>query len=259
MKYIFSFLIFFNFIYSSYSTTLVSHKGYYDLNLKGKNAASFLEGGNGKSTYFFQKTCEGWSHKENFFISYNLTNKKSAKTYSMFKSFEDFSSKNFSFEHLDKSDLNGEINYSGFVKKTTNKLLGKLIDRDIKNINYTDKILLPTEHMLKLIKFAKENKPFFNSNVFFGSSKDNLVKKISAFIGKKKLSSTNLNSRMLNKKVWPIKLAFYNYKQKKASPETEISLEVDEEGIVHKYNVDYGEYEMSGILEKIETFKETKC
>ena len=93
--------------------------------------------------------------------------------------------------------------------------------------------------MLKLIKFAKENKAFFNSNVFFGSSKDNLVKKISAFIGKKKLSSTNLNSIILNKKVWPIKLAFYNYKQKKASPETEISLEVDEAGIVHKYNVDY--------------------
>ena len=140
MKYIFSFLIFFYFICSSYSATLVSHKGYYDLNLKGKNGTSFLEGGNGKSTYFFQKTCEGWSHKENFFISYNLTNKKSAKTYSMFKSFEDFSSKNFSFEHLDKSDLNGEINYSGFVKKTQNKLLGKLIDTDIKNINYKDEI-----------------------------------------------------------------------------------------------------------------------
>ena len=101
---------------------LLSHKAYYTLILDKTNINSVLEGGDGKSTYLFNKDCNGWSLKENFMIIYNLTNNKNAKSYSIFKSFEDYTSNNFSFEHFDKSDLSGEINYSGFVKKDGKKL-----------------------------------------------------------------------------------------------------------------------------------------
>ena len=63
----------------------------------------------------------------------------------------------------------------------------------------------------------------------------------------------------MKKNVWPIKLAFYNYQQKKATPETEISLEIDEEGVVHYYLVDYGDYIMMGKLDKIKIFKQENC
>ena len=259
MKYIFSIFIFFNIITISYSSSLISHKGYYNLNLERKKTNSLLEGGDGKSTYLFKKTCEGWSLKENLMISYNLTNKKNSKSYSIFESFEDFSSKSFSFNHIDKSDLSGEINYSGFVKKNKKQLNGKLIDIQMKEINFQGTILFPTEHIIKLIESAKKNKLFFNSDVFFGSSKNNLVKKIAAFIGKKKRSSSKIKSNVLSKSVWPIKLAFYNYKQKKSIPETEIVFDIDEFGIIHNYEIDYGDYKMLAILENIKKIELGKC
>ena len=259
MKYILSVIIFINFINFSFASNLLSHKAYYTLILDKTNTNSVLEGGDGKSTYLFNKDCNGWSLKENFMIIYNLTNNKNAKSYSIFKSFEDYTSKNFSFEHFDKSDLSGEINYSGFVKKDGKKLKGSLIDNQFKKLSFNGKILFPNEHLIKLIGYAKEENSFFNSNVFFGSNKNNLIKKVSAFIGKKKLTSSNINYKFLKKNVWPIKLAFYNYKQKKSSPETEISLELDEDGVVHNYLVNYGDYQMIGKLNKIEVLEEKRC
>ncbi len=259
MKFVFALIIFVNFINFSYASNLLSHKAYYTLILDKTKTSSILEGGSGKSTYLFNKGCNGWSLKENFMILYNLTNKKNAKSYSIFKSFEDFSSKNFSFEHFDKSDLSGEINYSGFVKKDGKNLKGSLIDIDVKKISFKGEILFPNEHMIKLINNAKKENSFFNSNVFFGSSKNNLIKKVSAFIGKKKSTSLKKNYKFLKKNVWPIKLAFYNFKQKKSSPETEISLELDEVGVVHNYLVNYGDYQMIGKLDKIDVLEEKKC
>ena len=242
----------------------MSHKAYYNLIFDKTKTSSVLEGGNGKSTYLFNRGCTGWSLKENFMIVYNLTNNKNAnnknaKSYSIFKTFEDFSSKNFSFELFEKSDLSGEINYSGFVKKDNKKLKGTLIDNNSKKISFNGEILFPNEHIVQLINYAKKENTFFNSNVFFGSSKNNLIKKVSAFIGKKKISSSNINSKLLKKEVWPIKLAFYNYKQKKSSPETEISLELDEVGVVHYYLANYGDYKMTGKLDKIEILESKKC
>ena len=38
-------------------------------------------------------------------------------SFSIFSSFEDFTAKKFSFEHLDKNDFEKEMFYSGYVQK----------------------------------------------------------------------------------------------------------------------------------------------
>ena len=242
-----------------FASTLVSHKAYYKLLLEKTESNSLLEGGEGNSTFFFQKGCEGWTLKENFLLSYSLSNNKTSNTYSIFKTFEDFSSKNFSFEHHDKSDVNGIINYQGYLKKKGNNLSGKLIESDITDLNYQDKILLPTEHLIKLLKYAKNNKKILYSNVFFGSSKDSLVKKVSAVIGNKKKIKSDFRKKVKDRYVWPINLAFFNYNSKKSSPETQIKIDIDQGGVVYNYEVDYGDYKMYANLVKLDSLTEKKC
>ena len=242
-----------------FASTLVSHKAYYKLLLKKTVTNSLLEGGEGNSTFYFEKSCVGWALKENFLLSYNLTNNKTSNTYSIFKTFEDFSASNFSFKHFDKSDINGIINYQGYIKKKDSYLSGKLIDKEITNLNYQDKILLPTEHLIKLLDHAKRNKKFLYSNVFFGSSKIALIKKVSAVIGNKKKIKTELSSSLRHIYVWPINLAFFNYNSQKSSPETQIKIDIDQGGVVFNYEVDYGDYKMKAKLTKLENLPEKKC
>ncbi len=258
MKYFFTLFIFLISLNKLYASTLISHKAYYNLTLEKSDRNSLLESGSGQSTYFLKKSCSGWSLKENLILSFNLNNNKSANTFSRFQTFEDFASKNFSFEHYDKSELSGIINYQGFVRKEKQNVRGILIDNKKSIIEFDNKILFPTEHLIKLIKSAKNKKTFFHSNVFFGSSKENLVKKVSAFIGKEK-NASKVISNIIKQKVWPIRLAFFNLNSNKSSPEAEISIELDENGVIHNYEVDYGDYSMIALLEKIEKIKEDVC
>ena len=101
---------------------------------------------------------------------------------------------------------------------------------------------------------------FFSSNVFFGSSKNKLIKYVTSVIGKKKILLTSVFDKK-NKEieVWPIKLAFFDYKQKKSSPQSQISLELDKNGIVHNYIVNYGDYIMRVGLKKLEKIEPANC
>ena len=94
---------------------------------------------------------------------------------------------------------------------------------------------------------------------FFGSDKDNLVKVVSAFIGKKINTDVSIENDLLKKQVWPIQLSFYDLNQKSPDPKTKVVAYVDDSGIAHGYTVDYGSYKMKGKLISIEKVSKLKC
>ena len=63
--------IFISFLYvnTSLSSTIVSHKAYYDLEFLTNETSSLVNGGTGKSSFFLEKQCEGWALKETFAIT----------------------------------------------------------------------------------------------------------------------------------------------------------------------------------------------
>ncbi len=253
------FFITFLYVNTSLSSTIVSHKAYYDLEFLTNETPSIVDGGTGKSSFFLEKQCEGWALKETFAITFNLNNKESSKSFSIFSSFEDFKAKNFSFEHLDKNDFEKEMFYSGYVQKNKNKSDGVIFEKNNEKFTFNNDILFPTEHLEILLENAKKNKSFNTAKVFFGSDKDNLVKIVSAFIGKKINTFISLKNDLLKKQVWPIQLSFYDLNQKNPDPKTKVMAYVDESGIAHSYTVDYGSYKMKGELTSIEKVSRLKC
>ena len=254
-------LIIISFLYvnTSLSSTIVSHKAYYDLEFLTNETSSLVNGGTGKSSFFLEKQCEGWALKETFAISFSLNNKGSSNNFSIFSSFEDFKAKNFSFEHLDKNNFEQEMFYSGYVQKNKNKLDGIIFEKNNEKFTFNNDILFPTEHLEILLANAKKNINFHTAKVFFGSDKDNLVKIVSAFIGKKINTFVSFENDLLKKQVWPIQLSFYDLNQKNPDPKTKVIAYVDESGIAHSYTVDYGSYKMKGKLTSIEKVSRLKC
>ena len=243
----------------SLSSTIVSHKAYYDLEFLTNETPSVVNGGSGKSSFLLEKQCNGWALKETFAITFNLNNKNNSKNFSIFSSFEDFNAKNFSFEHFEKNDFENEMIYSGYVQKNKNILNGMIFDKGNEKFSFNDNILFPTEHLKILIENAKKNINFHTAKVFFGSNKDNLVKVVSAFIGKKINTAISIKNDLLKKRVWPIQLSFYDLNQKNPDPKTKVIVHIDESGIAHSYTVDYGSYKMKGNLSGIENVSKLKC
>ena len=134
--------IFISFLYvnTSLSSTIVSHKAYYDLEFLTNETPSIVEGGSGKSSFLLEKQCKGWALKETFAITFNLNNKNNSKNFSIFSSFEDFTAKKFSFEHLDKNDFEKEMFYSGYVQKNKNLLDGIIFDKNKEKFSFNARL-----------------------------------------------------------------------------------------------------------------------
>ena len=162
-------LTFISFLYvnTCLSSTIVSHKAYYDLEFLTNESPSIVDGGSGKSSFLLKKQCTGWSLKETFAITFNLSNKDNSKNFSIFSSFEDFRAKNFSFEHLDKNNFEKEMFYSGFVKKNKNTLDGIIFETENEKFTFNNDILFPTEHLEILLDNAKKKYKFPYSKSFF--------------------------------------------------------------------------------------------
>ena len=162
------FIIYLLLISPSFSSQLLSHKATYILNVENiKN--SFLEGGQGQTFFEIQEVCDGWNVREDYILIYELPNKKSARSFSSFTTFENKNSTKHSFQLTEKSDLNGENDYQGFVEKNKKNISGSMINQNIKKLTFNKKTLFPLEHLKKVIQKAKSGQTIFNADVFFGN------------------------------------------------------------------------------------------
>ena len=243
----------------SYSVQLLSHTANYVLSVQKINKNSSLEGGEGRTIFEIKKVCNGWDVSENYILVYQLPNEKNAKSFSSYKTFENNDGTLHSFQLNEKSDFNGENNYEGYVEKSNNKVTGSLINKNNKDLSFNNEVLFPIDHLKKLINKAKNNENYFNSKVFFGSEETELIKIVSAFIGKERKSKLKNNEYLSQKVIWPMKLAFYANESKQSKPDYEITLELDETGIVHFYEINYGDFIIKADLQKIKLINNPYC
>ena len=106
---------------------------------------------------------------------------------------------------------------------------------------------------------AKKGQSIFTSDVFFGNEESNNIKTVSTFISNKRQAKIHNNRDLSKVMVWPIKIAFYSKAENKTSPDYEISLELDEVGVVYSYKVDYGDFEVIAKLKDFKVIEKQVC
>jgi hypothetical protein len=94
-------------------------------------------------------------------LVYELANKKNAKSFSSYKTFENLDGSQHSFQVSEKSDFNGENSFEGYVQKFKNKITGLLINKKTKKLSFDNDILFPIEHLKLLINAAKNKEKKF--------------------------------------------------------------------------------------------------
>ena len=160
---------------------------------------------------------------------------------------------------MKKSELNGDNSYQGFIEKNNINISGSVINNSIKQLSFNKDTLLPIEHLKKLIEAAKNEKKIFTKKVFFGNEDKEYIKIVSAFIGKKQKSKFKKFDYFKNKIIWPMKIAFYKENTKSENPDYEISLDLDEYGVVHSYKVDYGNFKIKAVLKDFNVLQKESC
>ena len=177
IKYIYFLIFFYIFnIFSAFSAQLLSHKAMYTLNIQNIKENSFLEGGQGQTFFEIVENCNGWNIKEDYVLIYELPNNRTSNSFSSYSTFENFLGTKHSFELNEESQFSGKKSYQGFIEKNKGEISGSIINNSIKKLTFKKDILFPVEHLLELIKAAKNGEKILTKKVFLVMRMKNLLK-----------------------------------------------------------------------------------
>jgi hypothetical protein len=116
----------------------------------------------------------------------------------------------------------------------------------------------PTEHMLDVIRNAKEGKRFFEARVFDGSDDGDKSLVTTTIVGKQVTpvaDETDAGNAGAFAKTafWPVTIAYFNENAKTdALPVYRMSFKLYENGITRDLTMDYGDFVLTGRLAKLE-------
>ena len=118
--------------------------------------------------------------------------------------------------------------------------------------------LFPTAHTLFLINSAQNGENFVVRRVFDGTSVEDATM-VSAAIGKLREPGHNGLSPLLDRQSWPMRLAFFPADNKSEEPDYEMNMRLLSTGISESMSLDYGDYTVKALLDRIEPMPKPSC
>lgn len=246
-------------------TGLVAHRAVYDLELKDATDRSGIAGMSGRMVYEFDGSeCSGFT--TNFrFVTQIDSGDSSRLSDQQTKTFEDinkgkftFETKSYTDERLDK-DVRGQAQdeQAGGVRVNLAEPAKKEVDLAASRF--------PTEHMLDIIKNAKQGKNFFEARVFDGSDDGDQSLVATTVVGKKEMPQPGDTDAakagiLADQSFWPVTVAYFNEHSKTDSlPIYRMSFKLYENGITRDLTMDYGDFVLTGKLSKLDLLAQKEC
>lgn len=237
----------------------IPHKALYDIKLSSKKSGAKVSNITGKMLYEWQPSCDAWIANHRFDMVYEYAELPSVRIKSDYSTYESFDGKTLNFSSQRKR---GEVILEELRGKATNKQANFTIPDDL-SFEFTDKTLFPMAHTLDVLEKIKSGTKFYNATVFDGSDTDGPFD-INSFIGKKATYTPleeyeeNIDSDLIEKQAWNLRLAFFPLAQTEAVSDYEMSLIFHENGVISDMKIEYSDFSVSQTLIAIEKLGD-KC
>ena len=243
---------------------LLPHRAYYDIKLKSSRWGSGVSGLRGRMVVEFNDACDGYTLNQRFVTEMSDTEGQTTVSDLWISSWESADGKNFRFNL--KNEVDGKIasNFKGRAERG----LGKIkYDAPLnKDIDLPAAAIFPTEHSVDLILGARAGQRFVSRKIFDGSGEGEVYDAY-AVIGPEQtrtkvemlLASVPGADSYRSQRVWPVAISYFPIGGKDAMPEYEVSFMLYENGISSDLILDYGDFSVTGKLEKIEVLDKPKC
>lgn len=117
-----------------------------------------------------------------------------------------------------------------------------------------------TSHILALMKTAEAGGRFQPHLLFDGGTLEG-SQSVTALLFPPRASRPNavLPTILANPTVWPMFLAYFKISDKTGEPDFEMSMDMQPNGVVPRMVLDYGDFKLDGVLDKIEPLAAPHC
>ncbi len=244
---------------------LLPHRAVYDLKLKDASDRSGIEGLNGRMVYEFTgSACTGFTTNFRFVTRIN-TGEDTRLTDQQTTTFEDTEKGEFRFETKSFTDEQLDKEVSGAAMEADSKVKVAIDLPDPREVELTASAF-PTEHMLEVIRNARNGNRFFEARIFDGSENGDQSMITNTVIGpqqqpqKADAGDAAKAGEFADAAYWPVSIAYFNDGGSgDTTPVYSMSFKLYDNGITRDLTMDYGDFVLSGSLSRLDLLDKPNC
>ena len=244
--------------------SFVSHRATYELDLWDSGFDSTVQAVQGKSLYAVHRHCDGWERVEKFITDYSFATGESQRFTTQAEAWESHEGNQLSFLSREHSPNNGLQNFEGYVNLFADDLgEAVFIGDDDGRVALPKNTHLPMHYLALLLEQARASERLYQTHLFIGGALDDSFYFVSAFIGKRQTASPEIDlGTWATPHYWPLRLAYFTPDTPNpidAEPQYEIELNMQENGIIRSYLIDYGDFSVRGRMKDFALLNEENC
>jgi len=252
-------------VFADPGANILPHRAGYELSLRSVRSGSGIIDVTGLLSYDWTDSCDGWIVEQRYVLQIIRGDGPVAEISASYANWESKDGLRYRFnvkrgrgteEESEAAEVQGEASLKGKGKAGT----ARFDKPEKQEIALPEGTLFPTEHTLMLIEKAKAGEKFDRHPVFDGAEVEG-PSMMTAFLLPKRDVPPGGKPSMLTaaQAVWPVTIAVFSDGEKMETPSFEMTIYLQENGVVPELIMDYGDFSVVGRMKIFEKLPKAEC
>lgn len=252
---------------SDATASLAPHRALYSLSLDNVRASSEVTGVDGTMVFEWADACDGWAIQQRMALRFTYAQGNLVPIESAVMMWEAKDASSYAFTVRKTVNGQNDASFQGraemHAKEDGLGWVRYSLPKEKEEIALSAETLFPSGHTELIISKALAGENFFSRRVFDGSDETGFAD-VSAFIGpeiskEEPLPKGVADNSLLKSRAWPVRLAFFDPKAPQDTPDYEMDLVLQENGVARNISIDYGDFKIKGTLKKLDSSVSSLC
>lgn len=241
------------------ASEIAPHRAIYRMALKSARSGSKVNDVRGSMLFEWADACDGWTTEQRFQLRFVYAEGEAMNMTTTYATWEakDGQRYRFNVRKLVNGELDEEVRGDAALNDSTGGV-ARFAKPDEMEMPLPVGTMFPTTHTLAVLDHARREESFFSSTVFDGADAEGTTE-ISAVIGRPGVAGAPADPLLRDQKAWSVRLAFFPADSDSAAPEYEMGMRLLRNGVAESMVIDYGDFAVDAVLEKIEALPKSGC
>lgn len=240
---------------------ILPHRAIYKMSLASARNSSKVSDVRGRMMFEWADACDGWTTEQRFQLRFVYSEGEEMAMNTNYTTWEakDGLRYRFNVRKLVNGELDDDVRGEATLKKDGGPGVAHFVKPAEQDMDLPAGAMFPTTHTLAILDHAKAGEKFFTRVIFDGADAEGSTE-VSTVIGQAVPTKQDGAEPLLRGKTgWPVRMAFFPTHSDAAQPEYEMSLRLLQNGVAESMQIDYGDFTVNAVLEKIEALPKSGC
>jgi len=251
---------------TAWAVELAAHRAFYRLSLGSASNESNMAGVSGAISFEIKDACDAWIVEQNYALRFQLANGGDVDNVDKYVSWEskDGLEYRFNITRITNGDETEQVGGRAELESRGGPGMATFYLPAKDRIALSKGTVFPTEHTALLLEKAEKGGRFDRHLLFDGSKVESSAPVTTIVLAQRPDKGDGVVKSPLGRDlIWPMQLAFFAAEGEaqpgEELPEFEMKMDIQSNGVVTRLMLDFGEFTVEGVLEKIEELPASGC